>query len=141
MIESAVTRSVPRWAMRIAGVAMLLLALPIDLAVVAMVYRFVVDGPTPSKDGVLLFGLCLLALGVFLTRVGLRLLLLRPNAQGSLLSPGGWMALGVVFAGLQAITLDTTRGQSDVAPGAALIAPALFAAGCFTIAWRLRQRR
>ena len=138
------TRPVPAWVGRIAGVALLVLGVPLAALACLGVYRLLAFGflwlndvanlnPPPSPIGVLI----LVLIAVFCCVVGTRLMLQRPNRYRSILPPGGWIAIGVAFVLVGVMVFEPARQKGDTA---ALIFPFLLAAGSFTMAWRIRDR-
>ena len=92
------------------------------------------------EPGVLAFLTGLAAISWFCISVGFRLLLNRPNAYNSVLSPLGWGVLGTLFAagGLAFVAIGFSHSMRPLLAG--ITGSAVFAVACFVMRSRINKR-
>jgi hypothetical protein len=129
------------WMQKVAGAALLGFGMAALGALAWFSYRLMAIGRTPDLSGIGILAV-LAVVGWFCCAVGWRLLLNRPNRYGSILSPLGWRALGVIF-GLMgvAVALFTALAQGTL-PLHLLATTLVSVAGVFVFAfWCFKAAR
>ncbi len=87
---------------------------------------------------VLIYSFVLIPIGAFCCFLGARFALQLHNKYGSLLSPLGWIALGIVFAVIASWAAFTTLATGDYSDLRAVIGAAFLAVCCFVNAFNVR---
>lgn len=123
----------PFWIRRLVGIAALVPGIAILwLSTAAFVRDLVLARPFPQRMVLPMLGVVLV--GVLLVTVGVRLVRRRESAEGSILSRGAWILLGLVFVGVAVTGAVALPWNSDHA--VALLASLFLATGCFGVAFR-----
>ena len=113
-------------------------ALATELVMVPIL-RFL-KGVSLTRPWVVIFfyGLAGFPIGAFCCFLGARFALQLHNKYGSLLSPLGWIALGIVFAVIASWAAFTTLATGDYSDLRAVIGAAFLAVCCFVNAFNVR---
>jgi|HubBroStandDraft_1064217.scaffolds.fasta_scaffold54424_1 ATP-dependent Clp protease adapter protein ClpS len=131
-MSSATTNRASALIARVAGAVLLAFGTGLSILAIWVVERqFTLRGSLQLTAIAMVMGFSLLA--AFCFPVGYRLLLNRPNRYGSLLSPAGWVVLGICILSIT-LLLIVYGSQADRPLWAAAVGLVLLACGCFLAA-------